>query len=142
MPLLCISFPTIHKESVLILLLRLLDSKKAWLLFFSLPYLIGLLRVCFPSSVRMLAVRGRLHVCVSVSRRQAPASPTRTVGDRLTVPLPGATVARPDPAPSIDGSKFAMNPSVLSAVPKACQLAETKPFVGRLNPTDGEMDSK
>ena len=51
-------------------------------------------------------------------------------------------MASPDPALSIDGSKLAMNPSVLSAVPEACQLAETKPFVGPLNPTDGEMDSK
>ncbi|KAM7411332.1 hypothetical protein PAMA_021360 [Pampus argenteus] len=51
------------------------------------------------------------------------------------------TVASPDPAPSIDDSKLAVNPSVHSAVPKACQLAETKPFVQPLNPTDGEMDN-
>lgn len=51
-------------------------------------------------------------------------------------------MASPDPALSIDGSKLAMNPSMHSAAPKACQFAETKPFVGSLNPTDGEMDSK
>jgi len=51
-------------------------------------------------------------------------------------------VASSDPALSIDGSKLALNHSVHYAVPKACQLAETKPFVWALNPTDGEMNSK
>lgn len=51
-------------------------------------------------------------------------------------------VANPAPTLSINGTKLAMNPSMHCAVPKACQLAETKPFVGLLNPTDGEVDSK
>lgn len=51
-------------------------------------------------------------------------------------------IANPDPALSIDGTKLAVNPSMHCAVPKACQLAETKPFVRLLNPTDGEVDSK
>lgn len=73
--------------------------------------------------------------------RQQPAS--SFIRGWLTVlPLPGAAVAGPDPALSIDGSKLALNPRVHSAVPKACQLAETKPFVWLLNPADGEMNSK
>lgn len=52
-------------------------------------------------------------------------------------------VANPAPTLSINGTKLAMNPSMRGAVPEAsCQLAETKPFVGLLNPTDGEVDSK
>lgn len=78
-------------------------------------------------------------VCVCVPDRLQPVSSEDRQG---LVPLPGATTASPDPTLSIDGSKLALNPSVHSAVPKACQLAETKPFVGPLNPTDGEMDSK
>lgn len=58
------------------------------------------------------------------------------------VPVPDAAVASLDPVLSIDGSELAVNPRVHSTVPEACQLAETKPFVGPLNPTDGEMDSK
>lgn len=78
-------------------------------------------------------------VCASGSSQ----SHQRTDEERLTVVhLPGTAMAGPDPALSIDGSKLAMNPSVHSAIPKACQLGETKPFVGPLNPTDGEMDSK
>lgn len=50
--------------------------------------------------------------------------------------------ANPDPTLSIDGTKLAVKPSMHCAAPKACQLAETKPFVGLLNPTDGEVDSK
>lgn len=84
-----------------------------------------------------------MSVCVRSSQAGSSQSHQSTVEERLTVvPLPDATVASPDLALSIDGSKLAMNPSVHSAVPKACQLAETKPFVGPLNPADGEMDSK
>lgn len=51
-------------------------------------------------------------------------------------------IANPDPSLSEDGTKLAVNPTMHCAVPKARQLAETKPFVGLLNPTDGQVDSK
>lgn len=80
---------------------------------------------------------------MSTASRQAPASLIRGPrGNGYQSSLCCAAVAGPDPALPIHGSKLAMNPSVHSAVPKACQLAETKPFVGPLNPADGEMDSK
>lgn len=61
---------------------------------------------------------------------------------RKSLPLL-CNVANPAPTLSINGTKLAVNPSMHRAVPKACcQLAETKPFVGLLNPTDGEVDSK
>lgn len=82
---------------------------------------------------------------LSVYNSQTDPSPShlRIIREQLTVvPLPGTSIASPDPTLAIDGSKLAMNPSMHSAVPTACQLAETKPFVGLLNPTDGEVDSK
>lgn len=82
-------------------------------------------------------------MCVYNSQTDPRPSHLRTIREQLTVvPLPGTSIASPDPTLSIDGSKLAMNPIMHSAVPKACQLAETKPFVGLLNPTDGEVDSK
>lgn len=90
-----------------------------------------------------VSVRVRLNgLCVCL---QLPHSLSHqwTDGGRIrVVPLPGPIATSPDPAPSIDGSKLALNPRVHSVVPKACQLAETKPFVQPLNPTDGEMDRK
>lgn len=84
-----------------------------------------------------------MYVCVRCTKTGSGQSHLRDVREWLTaVLMPDAAMDDPDPTLSIDGSKLALNPSVHSAVPKACQLAETKPFVGALNPTDGEMDSK
>lgn len=77
---------------------------------------------------------------ICVSPQSVP--PKDRHGTENSGPSARCNIVNPDPALSIDGTKLAVNPSMHCAVPKACQLAETKPFVGLLNPTDGEVDSK
>lgn len=67
----------------------------------------------------------------------------RDIDFYTNVPLPGATGAvNFFFFLYVDDSNLAMNVRVRGAVPKMCQLAETKPFVGPLSPTDGDRDSK
>lgn len=80
-----------------------------------------------------------MYICFHCSKTGSGQSHLRDVREWLTaVLMPDAAMDDPDPTLSIDGGKLALNPSMHAAVPKACQLAETKPFVG----ADGEMDSK
>lgn len=77
---------------------------------------------------------------ICVSPQSVP--PKDHHGTANSGPSARCDIVNPDPTLSIDGTKLALNPSMHRAVPRACQLAETKPFVGLLNPTDGEVDSK
>lgn len=98
-------------------------------------------QLCLLVSLRTLDVSSRkILSLVCVSPQSVPLKDHQ--GTANSGSSARCNVANPDPTLSFDGTQLAVNPSVHRAVPKACQLAETKPFVGLLNPTDGEVDSK
>ena len=147
MPLLCISFFSKHRERERETVLLFPENaastfKRNRHLSCCTVYcargfypLIGLLReFVSPSLVRMLAVflftSRWLRVCVCVCvRPQLPdrLQPVSSQDRRGTVNSRPSARRYQWPVqillPSIDGSKLAMNPSVHSAVPEACQLA-------------------